>query len=102
ALRAALARGALLDRKRIALDLEVGRGDAAATVHQGELERLAFRQTGEAGLLDRRDVDEDILAAIVADDEAEAFLAVEEFDDALGLADDLRGHAATAAAAQPA
>jgi predicted tellurium resistance membrane protein TerC len=44
-------------------------------------------------------VNEHIVAAIVADDKAEAFLAVEEFDDALGLADDLRRHAPTAAAA---
>jgi hypothetical protein len=37
-------------------------------------------------------VHEHILAAIVADDEAEAFLAVEEFDHARALADHLRGH----------
>jgi len=43
-------------------------------------------------------VHEHILAAIVTNDEAKAFLGVEEFDDAFGLADDLRGHTATAAA----
>jgi hypothetical protein len=47
-------------------------------------------------------VNEHILAAIVADDEAEALLRVEEFDDAFALADDLRGHAATTAAAEAA
>ena len=92
-------RAAILDRERIALDLEVGRRDPAAAIHQGEFERLAFGQAGQARLLDRADMDEHVLAAIVADDEAEALLAVEEFDDALGLADDLRGHAAAAAAA---
>jgi hypothetical protein len=44
-------------------------------------------------------MDEHVLAAIVANDEAEAFLRVEEFDDALAFADDLGGHAATSSAA---
>jgi hypothetical protein len=60
-----------------------------------KLERLALGQAGEAGLLDRRDVHEHVLAAVIAHDEAEALLPVEEFDDALGLADHLGGHAAT-------
>jgi hypothetical protein len=47
-------------------------------------------------------VDEHVLTAIVTDDEAEALLRIEEFDDALAFADDLRGHAATAAAAETA
>src|SRR3546814_6082091 len=81
-------------------DLEIGRRDTAAAVDEREFERLAFRQAGEARLLDRRDVHEDILAAIVANDEAEAFLAVEEFNNALAFADNLRGHAATASAAK--
>jgi hypothetical protein len=44
-------------------------------------------------------VNEHILAAIIADDEAEAFLRIEEFDDALAFANDLRGHSAATAAA---
>jgi hypothetical protein len=44
-------------------------------------------------------MDEHVLSTIVADDETEALLRVEEFDDALALADDLRGHSATSAAA---
>ena len=98
-------RPAILDRERIALDLEVGRRHPAAAIDQGEFERLAFGEAGQPGLLDRADMDEHVLAAIVADDEAEALLAVEEFDDALGLADDLGRHAAAAAgaaAAEPA
>jgi hypothetical protein len=43
-------------------------------------------------------VNEHILSAIIADDEAETFLRIEEFDDAFAFADDLRGHSATAAA----
>src|SRR3546814_473861 len=77
---AILARRPFRDGKRLALDLEIGRRDTAAAVDEREFERLAFRQAGEARLLDRRDVHEDILAAIVANDEAEAFLAVEEFN----------------------
>jgi hypothetical protein len=44
-------------------------------------------------------VNEHILAAIIADDEAEAFLRIEEFDDALAFANDLRGHSAATATA---
>jgi hypothetical protein len=52
-------------------------------------------------------VDENVLAAIIAHDEAEALLRVEEFDDAFAFADHLGGHAAarttaTAAAAETA
>jgi hypothetical protein len=43
-------------------------------------------------------VHEHVFAAIVTDDEAEALLPVEEFDDALAFADDLGRHAATTAA----
>jgi hypothetical protein len=44
-------------------------------------------------------VNEHVFAAIVAYDEAEAFLAIEEFDDAGAFTDHLGRHAATAAAA---
>jgi hypothetical protein len=44
-------------------------------------------------------VHEHIFAAIIANDEAEALLRVEEFDDAFAFANDLRGHSATTAAA---
>jgi hypothetical protein len=42
-------------------------------------------------------VNEHVFAAIIANDEAEALLRVEKFDHAGAFADDLRGHAATAA-----
>jgi hypothetical protein len=42
-------------------------------------------------------VDEHVIAAIIANDEAEALLRVEEFDDALAFADDLRRHPAATA-----
>jgi hypothetical protein len=101
-LRAAAAIGrsrAPLDRHRLAFNAKVGRRNAAPAVHQGELERLAVGKVGETGLLDRRDVHEHIFAAIIANDEAEALLRVEEFDDAFAFANDLRGHSATTAAA---
>jgi hypothetical protein len=43
-------------------------------------------------------VNEHVVAAVVAHDEAESLLRIEELHDALALADDLRGHSATAAA----
>jgi hypothetical protein len=44
-------------------------------------------------------VDKHVLPAVIANDETETLLAIEELDRALGLADDLRGHPAPAAAA---
>jgi hypothetical protein len=46
-------------------------------------------------------MDEHVLPAVIANDEPEALLRIEEFDDALSLADDLRGHSATGTAAAP-
>ncbi|GLT02639.1 hypothetical protein GCM10007897_40580 [Sphingobium jiangsuense] len=43
-------------------------------------------------------MDEHVLAAVIANDEAEALLPVEEFDDAGAFADDLGRHAAEPAA----
>jgi hypothetical protein len=94
-----LARSAFLDRHRLAINLEIGRRDPAAAIDKGELQRLAVSQTGQACLLNRRDVNEHILTAIIANDEAEALLAVEEFDDAFAFADHLGRHATTATAA---
>src|SRR5207237_10549885 len=71
----------------------------AAGIDEGEGERVPVGEAGEARLLDRGDVNEHILAAIVADDEAEALLPVEEFDDAFAFADDLGRHSAATAAA---
>ena len=90
---------AALDRHRLAFDSQVGRRDPAAAIDERELERLAVGKVGETRLLDRGDVDEHVLAAVIANDEAEALLRVEEFDDALAFANDLRGHSAAAAAA---
>jgi hypothetical protein len=47
-------------------------------------------------------VDEHILAAVIADDEAKTLLRIEEFYDALALANDLGRHSATAAATKTA
>jgi hypothetical protein len=47
-------------------------------------------------------VDEHVLTAVIANDEAEALLRVEEFDDALAFTNDLGRHSATTAAAETA
>jgi hypothetical protein len=90
---------ALGDRHRLALDLEVGRRDAAAAIHQREFQRLPFGKAGEARLLHGGDVNKHVFAAIVADHKAEALLRIEELNDTLALADDLGRHAATTTAA---
>jgi hypothetical protein len=80
-------------------DLEIFRGVLAAIFHKVIFDNLIFVEGREPGTLDRGDMDEDVLAAVIADDEAKTLLRVEEFDDALAFADDLGGHSATAAAA---
>jgi hypothetical protein len=94
----ATATATALDRHRLAFDTKVGRRDPAASIDKRELERLAVGKISQARLLDRRDVNEHILTAIIANDEAEAFLRIEEFDDAFAFADDLWGHSTAAAA----
>ena len=93
------ARSARYDRHRLTVDSQVGRGNASTTIDERELERLAVGQIRQAGLLDSRNVHEHILAAIIANDEAEALLRVEEFDDAFAFANDLGRHSAAAATA---
>jgi len=94
----AIRRRTLRHGQRISLDLEIGRGNPSTTIDQCELERLALGKSGQACLLDGRNMNENVLTAIVTDNEAESLLAVEEFDDALALADDLGRHARTAEA----
>jgi hypothetical protein len=87
-----------LDWHRIAFDSQVGRRNTSAAIDERELERLTIREIGQSGLLNGRNVNENVFAAIIAYDEAEALLGVEEFDDALAFANDLGGHPAAAAA----
>ena len=83
----------------VADDHEVARRDFAAAINQREFQPLTLGQAFQAGTLDRADVHEHILAAILALDEAETLLAVEKLDDALALANDLGRHAACATTA---
>src|SRR5207248_2407682 len=101
AIAAAAAAGAL-DRHRLAFDPKIRSRDSSAAIDERELERLPVGQIRKARLLDRRDVDEHVLSAVVADDEAEALLRIEKFDDAFAFADDLGRHRAAAAAAKAA
>src|SRR3546814_6838493 len=78
----------LLAGSRFALDLQFDGRHAAVALAQGKLKRLPFGEAGQAGLLDCGNVDEDILSAILADDEAETLLLVEELDRSLAGADD--------------
>ena len=71
-------------RQTLAADLQIGRRGfaAAAILFEIEVHRLAFIQTRQTRLLDSRDVDEDILAATLGFDEAEALGGVEPLYDA--------------------
>ena len=92
-------RTAISDGHRLAVDLQLGCRNTATAINESEAHRLPFRETGKTGLFDRRDVDEHVFAAVIANNKAEAFLCVEEFDDARAFADDLCRHAAARCAA---
>ena len=96
---AGFARCAFLDCHRFAVDLEIGGRNTTTAIDEREAHWLTFCKTGQTGLLDCRDVNEHILAAIITHDEAEALLRVEEFYDASRFANHLGRHAATAAKA---
>ncbi len=83
----------------LALDLEVGSRNLAATVDQREAEWLSFGKPGQASLLDGADMNEHVFGTIVANDETETLLSVEEFYDAGAFTDNLGRHAATTTAA---
>lgn len=85
-------RSAACHRQGFTVDLEIGRGDLATTINQRETERLTIGKPCEAELFDSRNMDEYILAAIIAHDKAEALLCVEEFYNAGAFADNLCGH----------
>ena len=87
------------DRKGFTLDLQIGGGNLAAAVDQGETKLLTFGQAGQACLLNGADVNEHVFRAIVTNDEAKALLAVEELYDASAFANNLGWHAAAAATA---
>jgi len=92
------ARLALGNSDHIADDHEIAGRHFAATIHKRELEALTFSQAFQTSAVERADVHEHIFAAVFTLDEAEALLTVEEFHNALALANDLSRHAATGAA----
>jgi hypothetical protein len=81
-----------IDGEMFAGDLQLGRGNAAIAVNQGEGESLPGSKPFEAGLFDRTDVNEHIFFAVITSDEAEALVPVEEFDDASAFANHLGRH----------
>ena len=91
--------------KRFAVNLEIGCRNLPAAIDERKTERLPLGKPGKSGLFDGRDVNEDILATVITDDKAEAFLPVEELYNAGAFADNLCRHAApgtTAAASESA
>jgi hypothetical protein len=83
----------------LADNLQIACRNLAAPIHQGEFKLLTFSEGFKARALYGADVNEYVLAAFIALDEAEALGRVEEFYSALGLPDDLCRHSATTAAA---
>ncbi len=73
-------RRALFDSDHIADHLEVGSGNLAAPVNCVEGQFLSFGKADKARTLDPADVDEHVFTALIALDEAEALVRVEELD----------------------
>ena len=92
-------RAAVFNRHRLAVDLQIGRRNAATAINQREAQRLPLGQAGQAGLFDRTDVYEHVFAAVIADHKAKALLAIEKLDDPGAFTNDLWGHAASSTAA---
>ncbi len=62
-------------------DLNIRRGSfAVPALFQVVRYLLSLGQTGDAGALQRRNVDESVLGAILGLNETEAFVGIEEFD----------------------
>ncbi len=89
---------AIFNRHGFAVDLQIGRRNAATAINQREPQRLAFGQAGQPGLFDRTDVHEHVLAAIITDNKAKALLAIEKLYDPGAFTNDLWGHAASSTA----
>ena len=92
-------RTTVFNRHGFAVDLQIGRRNAATAINQREPQRLPFGQASQAGLFDRTDVHEHVLAAVIADNKAKALLTVEKLYDPGAFANDLWGHAASSTAA---
>jgi hypothetical protein len=86
---------------RIALNDQIGRRHFAATIDQGKFKRLTLGKARKPRLLDCTDVDKNIIRLIIALDETEAFLSIEKLNDALAVADNLRGHCGRARCTAP-
>ena len=94
-----LRRFTLGDCDYLANNLQIACRDLAAAIHQSEFKLLTFSEGFKARALYGTDVNEYVLAAFIALNEAEALGRVEEFYSALSLPDDLCRHSATTAAA---
>jgi hypothetical protein len=77
---------------RFAVNLEIGCRNLAATINERETKWLTISKTCKPSLLDRRNVHKYIFAAIIANDEAKAFLRVKEFYDTCAFTDNLCWH----------
>jgi hypothetical protein len=89
---------ALCHGNHVADDLKIAGRNLAAAIDEREFQFLTFGKAFQPGAFNGADVHEDIFAAFIALDEAEALVRVKEFYRAFALANDLRGHTAPATA----
>ena len=80
---------------KIAFDLNVRSGNLSAPVNQRKAQCLSFREAFKSRAFDLANMDKDVFAAAILDDEAEPLLYVEEFNRPGAFADNLVRHAAT-------
>ena len=86
--------GGLFNGNDIAKHDQIAGRNLSAAIDQREFQLLSLGQAFKPGTLDRTDVNEYVLAALVALDEAEALTSIKELYGSLALSNDLRRHSA--------
>ncbi len=89
----------LFNRDHVTHNRDVAGGNLAAAINQSEFQPLTFGEAFKTGPFDSADVNENVFAATLLLDEAEALVCVEKLYDALALANDLGWHSAAITAA---
>lgn len=79
---------------KVALDLNVRSRNFSAAVNQRKPQGLAFGQALQARSLNLADVDKNVFATTVLNDEAKTFLRIKKFDGSGAFTDNLVRHAA--------
>ena len=87
---------AIDDFDQFALNLNIGSGNLATSVHKRKAQSLAFGQPLEPSPFNLADMHKDIVTTRILDDESEAFLSIEKLNFSRAFANHLIWHATAA------